>query len=142
MTLADIRIRELATSVESYRILLAQKQKELDQSRVQVVRIGQELCGAAFADLMQLSEKNPVAVETLATFIINMVKSQSTATVNSGLMLDISAQLDDLRTQLDAQTRRAAKAEEQALIFQRQAEAHQVTLEDERRKNQQLVQCQ
>lgn len=104
MNLRELRLQEMAASVDNYRALLVQKQHEADLARQQVLRIGRVLCGEAMQQLAREGLDQTLALESLATLIL--------AQAQPGPRLRPDQDTGQLRLALEAQTRRALQAEE------------------------------
>ncbi|MGD0610323.1 MAG: hypothetical protein ABSB41_02325 [Anaerolineales bacterium] len=142
MSVLDIRVRELEASVKAHRAMLASEHERASLAFQQIIRIGQELGGEQFDQLLKGGQKlEDIPLDELAGAIIGMVKSGS---ASSGNHLDgrpnikLGRQLDELKRQVDFQTKRAVAAEEEVTLLKKQAAAYESSLEEERKKNKDL----
>ena len=141
MSQEQIRIRELETAVEANRTLLALESEKVRRVQHQLVCIGQELGGEQFDQLLKGHLENDFPPEELAAEIVGIVKASLgylRSNPDAQQMTNLNREIEECRSQLDAQTKRAVNAETQAAEFKNQAASFEKSLGEARQKIQDL----
>jgi len=141
MSQEQIRIRELETALEANRTLLALESEKVRSVQHQLVCIGQELGGEQFDHWLKSHLEDEASPEELASEIVGIVKA-SLGFVRSNpdvqAITKLTRELEEVRSQLDIQTKRAIAAEAQATEYKNQAGSFEKSMSEARQKIQEL----
>jgi hypothetical protein len=143
MSQEAIRIRELEASLEAHRLLLAAISTRAEEAREQLFRIGRELGGGEFEDcLAALGDPENIPAAELASQVLSVVRNRQLSphpdTVE-GQIAELRRQAEDLKRQLDVQTKRASAAENSGQDLKKQVETLEKNLSIERGRNKELA---
>jgi hypothetical protein len=143
MSQEAIRIRELEASLEAHRLLLATISTRAEEAREQLFRVGQELGGEEFEDcLAALGDPENIPAAELASQVLSVVRNRKLSphpdTVE-GQVAELRRQAEDLKWQLDVQTKRASAAENSGQDLKKQVETLEKNLSIERSRNKELA---
>jgi len=143
MSLEPIRIRELEASLEAHRLLLATISTRAEEARQQLIRIGQEMGGEEFDRfLTTLGDLENISAEELASRVVSILRtrpSNQNPDAQDKQIKDLQQQVEELKKQLDSQTKRASTAENSVFDLRRQVETLEKNLSNERNKNKELA---
>jgi len=143
MSQEAIRIRELEASLEAHRLLLATISTRAEEAREQLFRIGRELGGEEFEGcLAALGDPENIPAAELASQVLSVVRNRKLSpnpdTVE-GQIVELQRLAEDLKRQLDVQTKRANAAENSGQDLKKQVEALEKNLSIERGRNKDLA---
>jgi hypothetical protein len=141
MSQEQIRIRELETALEANRTLLVLESEKVRRIQHQFVCIGQELGGEQFDQWLKDHLENDSSPEELAAEIVSIVKA-SLGFVRSNpdaqQISKLTRDVEECRSQLDIQTKRAMNAETQTAESKNQAASFEKSMAEARQKIQEL----
>jgi hypothetical protein len=137
----QIRIRELETALEANRTLLALESEKVRRVQHQLFCLGQELGGEQFDHWLKSHLETDSSPEELAAEIVSIVKASLSfirSNPDAQAITTLNRELEDARSQLDIQTKRAMMAEGQATEYKNQAGSFEKSMAEARQKIQEL----